>query len=176
MSTAMTTKADLLTTIARERASWEALLAEIGESRMTEPGATGDWSFKDVVGHLSGWRERTLARLEAAGRDDGFPPSPWPAEFDAETDAGLEAINAWIYARNQDRPLAEVLAESRAQFDALTSVVSALPETALFNRDLAPWTNGEPIGPAVLDGTFAHFHEEHEPTLRAWLAGDDRPG
>ncbi|HNP74253.1 MAG TPA: hypothetical protein PKK15_24250, partial [Kouleothrix sp.] len=65
-------KAALLELIERERGLWDAMVAEVGEGRMLQPGASGDWSFKDVVAHLNGWRIVTLARL-AAARDHGDP-------------------------------------------------------------------------------------------------------
>jgi hypothetical protein len=47
-------KSALLEQIERERIFWEQLQAEIGEQRMLVPGATGEWTFKDVVAHLNG--------------------------------------------------------------------------------------------------------------------------
>lgn len=37
-------KAALLELIERERELWDGRLAELGEERMLQPGATGDWS------------------------------------------------------------------------------------------------------------------------------------
>jgi hypothetical protein len=82
-------KAASLERIERERAIWEQLLAEIGESRMLQPGATGDWTFKDVVAHLSGWRTRTLAKLEAAQQNRAPAPPPWPAHLSEDADTEL---------------------------------------------------------------------------------------
>jgi hypothetical protein len=101
-------KTALLEQIERERGIWEQLLAEIGADRMLEPGATGEWRFKDVVAHLNGWRTKTLARLDAAGHDQ---PPPWPADLsmDGQPLAGVitasfgrlheehaPALRAWI--------------------------------------------------------------------------------
>ena len=57
-ATTTTTKGDLLEAIEREREAWEALLAEVGEDRMLEAGPMGEWTFKDLVAHLNGWRAR----------------------------------------------------------------------------------------------------------------------
>src|SRR5205809_1661617 len=98
-------KAALLELIERERGLWDDLVAEIGEDRMLQPGATGDWSFKDVVAHLHGWRIVTLARL-AAARDHSEPAaSPWPADLDENDEGDVDKINDWIYHANRDRPL-----------------------------------------------------------------------
>ena len=65
-----TSKQEWLDRIERGRAAWEELVAQAGEAAMDEPGAMGDWSFKDVAAHLNGWRELTVARLEAAVADE----------------------------------------------------------------------------------------------------------
>ncbi len=169
MSAAPTGKAGWLDRIERAQETWEAIVAEVGDAGMEQPGAAGDWTFKDVVGHLNGWRERTVDRLEAAARDAAPPPSPWPDDLSDETDEGVEAINRWIYERNRDRPAADILAESREQFQRMRAAVEAVPEYDLVMGGRFPWLGGEPLS-AVLEGSFDHLHEEHEPALRAWLA------
>jgi hypothetical protein len=156
-------KTELLAQIDEETAVWDRLLAEVGEERMLLPGATDAWTFKDVMTHLIGWRRRTLARLEAAQQGTEPPPPPWPAELDDD-----DTINAWIYEQNRDRPLADVLAESREQFRRMRELTAAIPEDALLDPNRFAWIKGWPLGAAV--NSFIHLHEEHEPTLRAWLA------
>src|SRR4051812_18851512 len=79
---AATSKDGLRERIERERALWDDLVAAIGEDRMLLLGTTADWSFKDVVAHLNGWRIVTLARLDAARNQSNPAPPPWPAHFD----------------------------------------------------------------------------------------------
>src|SRR5579885_8682 len=100
MSASMS-KAQLLNDLKEENARWEALLAEIGEAHMTQPGVAGEWSIKDIVAHLTGWRRRTVARFQAALRHEPAPPPSWPPQL--QTD---DEINAWMYAANRDRSLA----------------------------------------------------------------------
>ncbi len=169
MSTATTGKADWLNRIERHQESWEAIVSEVSDAAMDRPGAAGDWTFKDIAGHLNGWRERTVDRLEAAARDEAPPPPALPGDVSDETDEGVEAINRWIYERNRDRPAADILAESREQFRRMRAAVEAIPEDALVTPGHFSWLGGEPLT-AVLEGSFGHLHEEHEPALRAWLA------
>ncbi len=159
-------KSELLAQIERERTFWEQLVAEVGEEHMLEPGATGDWTFKDVVAHLNGWRSKTLARLEAVRSGQIPAPPPWPAHLNEEDD--VEEINAWIYQANGDRPLREVLDEYQRSFSAMRDGVSALSERDLTERGRYDWLEGEALA-AVLTASFGHLHEEHEPALRDWL-------
>jgi hypothetical protein len=166
--TATTSKAAWLERIETERGLWERLLAEVGEGRMSEPGAMGDWTFKDVVAHLNGWRVLTLARLEAAQHGRDPEPPPWPAHLDEDDEGDLDQINNWIYRAGQDRPLQEVLAEYSQSFERMRAAVAAIGEGDLMDPGRYAWLSGHPLA-AVLDGTFGHFHEEHEPGLREWL-------
>lgn len=158
-----TSKPRLLDGLKNEQAGWEALLRDIGEEHMTQPEVAGGWSIKDIVAHLTGWRRRTVARLQAALRHEPTPPPDWPPQLESD-----DEINAWIYAANRDKPLADVLRESREVFQQLVDAVEAFPEADLLDSARFPWLEAEAF---PLTGTifFGHFHDEHEPDMRAWL-------
>jgi uncharacterized damage-inducible protein DinB len=158
---ANTSKAQLLDDLSNEQSQWETLLRDIGEEHMTQPAIAGGWSIKDIVAHITAWRRRTVGRFQAALRHEPTPTPPWPAELTSD-----DEINAWFYAADRDRPLADVLAESRAVFDQLASTLGAFPDAELRDPARFPWLEGEPLTGAML---FGHFHEEHEADMRAWL-------
>src|SRR3954463_1532645 len=118
METDMTDEArreQVIAGIEAVRQRWRALVADVGPNRLEQPGAMGDWTFKDVAAHLTAWRRRTVARLEAAARGEPEPPAPWSAELPG--DAEDDPINDWIHERTKDRPAAELLAEADAVYD-----------------------------------------------------------
>jgi hypothetical protein len=156
-------RSELLNGLQEEYQQWKGLLDQIDPSRMDQPGVTGHWSIKDIVAHLTGWRRRTVARLQAAQRREPEPPPPWPAHL--QTD---DEINAWIYETNHERPVREVLDESHQVFQQLLAAMEGLPDEVIMDpgRHL-PWLEGQPLSAGQF---FAHFHEEHEPDMRAWLA------
>ena len=160
-------KSELLHGVREEYRQWEALLNQISEARMDQPGAAADWSIKDIVAHLTGWRRRTVARLQAAQRGEGVPPPTWPAHL--QTDDG---INAWIYESNRGRSVREVLGDSDHVFQQLLAAIEGLPDEVLSDpaRHL-PWLEAQSIKPGDF---FGHFHEEHEPDMRAWLARGEK--
>lgn len=152
-------RAQLLARIAAERAQWRALVAEVGPARTEEPGPMGAWTFKDLAAHLTGWRERTIARI-AAG-PDAAPPPPWPAALHED-----DEINAWIYEQNRERPVHDVLADADASYARLAAAIAALPAEDVAAPGRFAWMEGRALTSCEL---FGHLHEEHEPDVRAWL-------
>ena len=169
MSEARPTKDDLLNALDTERRFWDALVAVVEDAGlMDRPGANnGPWTFKDMAAHLNGWRERTVARLQAASGGTDPAPHHWPG--DLEEGAGTDAINAWFYDRNKDRPASDVLAETQAQFHAMRAAVATASDDDLLTPGRFSWLGDLPVGPAVLGYSFTHLHTDHEPDIRAWL-------
>jgi hypothetical protein len=143
---------------------WRDLVAEVGRERMNEPGPMGEWTFKDLAAHLAAWRSTRLPMIEAIGRGEPVPAQPWPAEL---ADDDYEAINAWFQVRDRDRSLDDVLADYDGSFERLATAIEALPEAVAEDPNGLPWAGGA----AAVDLDFTeHLHEEHVPSVRAWLA------
>ncbi len=155
-------RAELVALIERERALWRDLVDEVGEERMNEPGPMGDWTFKDMAAHLLGWRERTLMRLEAANEGQEEPPPAWPAALDDD-----DSINAWIQERSSEQSVREVLDATDMSYERLVNAIAARPEDLITRPDAFPWLDGESLAETNL---FSHLHDEHMPSVRAWLA------
>ncbi|HYM85011.1 MAG TPA: maleylpyruvate isomerase N-terminal domain-containing protein [Candidatus Dormibacteraeota bacterium] len=145
-----------------DRQLWRELVAAVGD-RTDEPGPMGDWTFGDLAGHLAGWRERLISRLEAAARGEPEPQPPWPAELDDD-----DRINDWIHERDRGRSAKELIADYDSSFERLAVAVEALPPRLLEDPAAFGWMGGEALRDADPTG---HLREEHEPTVRAWLAG-----
>lgn len=157
----MRTRAEQIAAIRADQRFWRDLAAEVGPDRYAEPGPMGDWSFGDMAGHLVGWRARTLARLEALSRGEPEPPDPWPAALEDD-----DAINAWIHDQQAGRSPAQLVGDYDASYDRVVAVIEAMPEDKLTDPNAIPWLEA-----ALIDIDFTgHFHEEHLPSVRAWLA------
>ena len=149
--------------IANVRERWRRLVADVGPDRVEEPGAMGDWTFKDVAAHVTAWRRRTVNRLEAAVRGAPEPPAPWPAELGEDED---DSINAWIHDQTKDRPANEMLREADAIYDEFIAAIKALPADAIRDPERFPWLGGT----ALADADFGGHLDSHEPDVRRWLA------
>jgi len=161
--TAKMNKPDLLDWLHEENRRWEAFLAEIDPAHMELTGVNGDWSIKDVLGHLTTWHRDLVVMIQALSRGEPDAPTPWPAELEGE-----DEINAWIYEYNLDRPLETVLDETRQTIGHLIAAIEGLPEDVLIEPERRVIHIG---GRRFAAGEFFdHFHEDHEPDVRAWLA------
>jgi hypothetical protein len=163
-------KSELLSWLNDQYQKWEALLVQIGEARMDQPGVNGSWSAKDTVAHLTGWNRRLVDCLQAALH--GLPePPPWPAHLQSDDD-----VNAWIYQANRDRSVRDVLDETDQVFQQLVAAIEGLPDDARIERvDPAyylVWIGDQRF---IASEFFDHFRDDHEPDMRAWMAQDAQP-
>ena len=155
----MRTRTEQIAAIRADQRFWRDLAAEVGPTRYAEPGPMGQWTFGDMAGHLLGWRNRSIARLEAAAANAAEPPTPWPAELDDD-----DSINAWIHGQHSDRLPAQLVADYDDSYDRLARALEALPDELLTGPDAFDWAGG-----ALVDVDFTdHLHEEHMPAVRAW--------
>ncbi len=158
----MRTRDGQIAAIRADQQFWRDLVAEVGSDRFAEPGPMGQWSFADLSGHLLGWRNRTINRLEAYARGEPDPPNPWPAQLDDD-----DPINAWMHAQDAGRRPDQLVADYDASYDRLISAIESMPEAKLTDPTAIPWLEGP-----LVDADFtSHLHDEHMPSVRAWLEG-----
>jgi hypothetical protein len=161
-------KTTLLNNLKTERAAWEALVAQVGEAHLTDPGVEGDWSVKDVIAHIAAYEEWTADQLRAVARGEreAYISDAIPA---AARGLDVDARNAIIFEATRTQSLAKGLAQARATFDGLVAAIEALPEDALSEPNRSGWTKEQPLLEPVAGNTYEHYHE-HIPLLEAWLA------
>jgi Mycothiol maleylpyruvate isomerase N-terminal domain len=160
----MRTQAEQIAALRADQEFWRALAAEVGPGRYAEPGPMGEWSFADMAGHLTGWRERTINRVLAAARGEPEPAPPWPAGLDADDD--VDKVNDWIRERHAARSPEELVAEYDGSYDRLIAALESVP--AHLHTAIVPGID-EPL--VEVDFT-SHLHEEHVAPVRAWLEGE----
>jgi hypothetical protein len=153
-------KATMLKTLTETRATWEALLSQIHEDQMVQPGVAGKWSVKDIIAHVT-WSETELAptlRTHVLGGSD-----LWRLPADER--------NELNYQQNKDRPLHDIVnAERQAFAEVLAGVLSLsdedLNDPQRFQNmppDWIPWQ-------LIAGITFRHY-QDHMPAIGEWLAG-----
>lgn len=117
----------------RIEASWQELMGAIEDipmERLVETGAVGEWSVKDVLGHIAFWDGATIAPLERVAR--GEPAWP-PSDGDGD-DGGYQPINEREAALRADRSADEILRElHETHAKVLDALDAALTAEASFN-------------------------------------------
>ncbi len=157
-----TGKQELLETLITVRASWEALLSQVGPDRMQLPGVTGEWSVKDIVAHVAAWERRAVAWLKAVQVGTWPEPPDWPVNLSED------GLNAWIYAANRGRRVQDVLNESRQGFDELIEALELVPEQDLSAIGRFAWLEGKSLIASIGGNTFEHYRV-HAEAIGAWL-------
>jgi uncharacterized protein (TIGR03083 family) len=157
------TKASLLHELRAARAEWDELLAEVGEERMTEPGAAGDWSVKDVIAHLTSYSRWFVNASEAHFRGE-LPP------LDGTEDMDFEQRNLFFHQQTRDRPLADLQAESQQVFSRLLEVVEAHSQEFLTQPQQFEGVPEPVLVWKMLEGDNYEHYREHMRSIRAWLA------
>ena len=152
------TKRELLKAIQKGRADFEAALAKLSPEQMTAPGAMGEWSVKDILGHISMWESRLVTILYAIER--GATPQTF------HTQAKVDQANAESFAEQRERPLDRVLADFHAVHVQLIKRLDALKERDSTAAKRFEWMEGEPLEKLVAGDTFEHY-AEHRPAIEA---------
>ena len=137
---------------------WEDLVAEIGPERAEEKGPHGEWTFKDLAAHIADWENREMDLLE-----DPEAKPPWGPGLDTDE------INAFIYQRNAERPLGDVLRDAWLVYDRLRGIVTGLSEAELNDPKRFPNLDGTSLGDALASGSYySHIRDEHRKDIKAW--------
>lgn len=145
-------------TLEKERLVWDALLAGIDQSQMTEPGASGEMSVKDVIAHIT-WFEREMVNVL---NEQALVGSPlWNLPPDER--------NAAIWEEGKERPLSTILTESKQVYAQLITALNNFPhddltDASLF-RDMPPeWIPWQ----IIAQNSFEHY-QHHSIDIKSWL-------
>jgi len=161
-------KSELLNWLREEHQLWEALLERVGLNLMDQAGVNGQWSFKDLIAHLTPDGVRSAASLQAIQRNEPEPPPPWPVNL--QTD---DEINSWIYETNRDHSLGQILDASQQMFQNLFTVMNELPDDVridtIHQEERTYYLVCLGVHRIQPGYFFDHFHDDHEQDVRTWL-------
>lgn len=140
--------------------SWSQIITlvdSLPDSEIEVPGVVGEWSVKDLLGHMAFWAQKAAGdlRLLSEGRADQI-----------ETPGGEQALNEWNereYRRRKEMSPADVRAEWVASFEDARSVLQATPEELLWQE-----VKGWPQAVRFREDTYVHY-QEHGEHIRNWI-------
>ena len=136
-------------TLAKIDRSWTALIDGIDgvpADRMEEPGVVGEWSVKDVMGHIAYWEAQAMENIHRRAAGEPAREVDWQAINEREA----TAIRA--------RPLDAVKTELFQTHQHLLDLLRTLPPTDPITTDVCAFVSGD---------TYEHY-DEHGAEIRAW--------
>ena len=156
------TTAQLIEVMRTARSDWDALLAEVGEARLTEPSVEGDWSMKDIVAHITYYESWVVDCLTAIQHGGPLPQ----LEFKG---LDIDQRNAIVYARNRGRPLADILRDSQTSFDRSIDLVQRLRDEDLYDPEFTRQYGVEWTLHDLIEGDAYEHYRDHIASVRTWL-------
>ena len=115
---------------------------------MTEPGVSGDWSVKDLLGHVAVWDAYAVAASRTCLAGEAPGPVDWRAINEREAEARV------------GRSVAEQRNEMERVHAAMREFVASLGAAELRTKG---------VRPRIRVDTFEHY-AEHAADIRAWRA------
>jgi len=166
----MNMKEHILAALREQFDHWEVLLATLTDEQVTAPHFDLDWSIKDVMAHLRGWQQISIARMEG-GVFDRRPEFPaWVMELGDLWEEDANQTNARIYQNFHDQPWSRVHQNWREGFLRFLELGNQIAEIDLLDGGRYPWLNGYSLA-FILIASYEH-HQEHYEKLVQWLKSE----
>ena len=164
MTETLKSKAELLELTRRECAALEQAIGRLSDAQLTEP-IDGSWSAKDILAHVAAWQQILLV-FHIGGRPfEQAAPGIAPRY---ETN-GVDTINAALYQRDRERPLAEVLDTFRRSHQQIMATIEGMSEAELFQPYTPPGrTSGGQLIDWIAGDTYEHYLEHRETIANAF--------
>ncbi|HWR66636.1 MAG TPA: ClbS/DfsB family four-helix bundle protein [Bellilinea sp.] len=160
-------KSDLLEALETSHENILTLIEGVPVEVLTQPGATGEWSVKDLLSHLLIWEAETIKLLYQAH----LHRKPDTAHFKTISDDEQNKI--WL-AQFKDRPYERVWNDYATIRDQTIERLSEISDANLNNSTFYPWLKGGTL--AELIQSFILQHEaEHTQTIQNWLNKQSKP-
>ncbi len=149
-------KEELSQIILASRARLVASVGLVGEERMDRVILHGEWSVKDLIGHLAFWEQQvvTLFELLQAGTN------PEPME-------DLHKLNEQAIQEYRTLSLVEVREIEQQAYETILGLVEKASEAELFEPRHFGWTEGRCFYEFIAGNTCGHY-DEHLPELIGW--------
>ncbi len=174
-----TTREEAIAELDKGHKALDALLAKLNYEAMEEPGTIGggDWSAKDLLGHVAGWEEIALSAID--DWREGNPP--WIEEFFGMSD-GVDQLNADNDLHGTTLSLDETRLRAGDAHRRLLAEITAMSDEEWAARAWYRTERRKNLGSllgSILGGAkrpFGHVFD-HLPDLEAFVASPRRrPG
>jgi len=146
-----------LARLAESRQTLLAAIEGLSHESMAHERVDGEWTAKDILGHITSWEEVTVDALRSIAANE-------PSAVEAISD--FDAWNGEQVARKRSEPLSAILdrlAAARGEFLVLAAQV--LPEQ-WEETSAWPWGARNTLTEAMAG--LAHHENEHASAIQRW--------
>lgn len=156
------TKQELLDEITKERKKFEDLLAIIPKTEKTVE-VTDGMSVKDFLAHRTEWGRMMLHWYSEAKK--GKTPDTPTEKYKWNQ---LNELNAEIYERFKNTPLATIEKDFEEVHDKLYAVIKKMSEEELFKKKFYDFTRTSDLATYLNSATAAHYRSAYKHINRWW--------
>ena len=145
----------LISTHEAEQRLWQGFSAE--EKAQSSDQET--WAPKDLIGHISGWRQRYVSFLQTIAEGEE------PSRFKNGEETNLDIFKAY-----ETKSFDEILAEYKSATQTLMEAFDDIQEAQLLNSDLIEWMSGRKLWNYIAFSEYWHPMDH----LLKWYVGREQ--
>jgi hypothetical protein len=145
-------KRQLLSKLEKEWTDFHNSYDGLTDVQLLKPGATGDWSVRDLIVHVSWWEAEALEHLPQIL--EGMSPPRYSDLY-----GGIDEFNASMRDQKRSLTLAEVHEEALETHRRLVEYIHSVPDEQI--------TQGERFVRRLRLDTYSHY-PLHARMVRAW--------
>jgi len=128
-------------------------------------GIVGNWSVKDVLGHLYEWQQMVLTWYYA-GKHGETPKTPHEDYNWGE----IPALNQHIYKKYQNTSLDDIQQKLNNSHQEMMTLIQTMTDEELFTPKVYAWTKTTTLGSYFVSATSSHYDWAYKEIRRGFKA------
>lgn len=150
-----------------DRRQLEELLSTLTPEEMEIEAAQGDRSVKDIIAHITAWERYGIVWIQSLAKGQK-PEMPVPETSMDAVRQNMAIMNAEIHKKNENRPLQDILEESRYSYKMLVKEIEALPTERLDETFNYEWSEEPVLGRHLIAWRYWHYRA-HLKHIQEWI-------
>ncbi len=123
----------------------QAYIDALSEEEKAASGESDDWAPKDIVAHMTAWKEQVVINYQAAMRGESVP------------DLGdYQGLNDQFFEKHRNRSWEEILEYREQTMQSLLNSLDGMSEDDLHRTEGIPWQGGRPFWRMVVGTAYVH--------------------
>jgi len=155
----MNLKEHILAALKEQFDRWEEMLTGLSEEQITAPRFDLDWSIKDVIAHLWGWQQISIARMEAGVLEQKPELPTWVVMMAEDWEENADQTNNHLYEASHETSWEEIHQNWQEGFQRFLELGGKVSERDLLDGSKYPWLKGYSLA-FILVASYDH-HQEH---------------